>query len=385
MILAAAHLLVPSMRPAIRKFYTVSYVNPTTGLFGKGLDDLYLVFFWIVAFTFLRSLSLDYIFVPLARRGGITTRKGVMRFSEQAWLVLYYGAFWLVGTYLLYHSSYWFNLENLWTDWPLREVSGLFKWYYLAQFAFWLQQIFILHIEDRRKDHVQMFAHHIITCALIAASYTHHLTRVGHVILIIMDFIDILLSAAKLLKYLGYSTICDVAFGVFLITWAIGRHGLYVQIIYSVWKDSLRIIQPGCYTSQSEHPVTAEDVDIWTLLQTFSYDSDFVCYTRTVQKTFMVFLVALQIIMLMWFYMILRVAWRVVHGGEAEDTRSDDEAEHDEFCADSPKRLPLELSGDKPSRFKSPNGSIRASGPLNSVMLNGHSRSHLSPQPWGED
>lgn len=85
-------------------------------------------------------------------------------------------------------------MQELWTDWPLKEITGLFKWYYLAQFAFWLQQIFVLNIEERRKDHYQMFAHHIITCSLIAASYTHHLTRVGHVILCIMDVIDILLS-----------------------------------------------------------------------------------------------------------------------------------------------------------------------------------------------
>jgi acyl-CoA-dependent ceramide synthase len=89
-------------------------------------------------------------------------------------------------------------MQQLWADWPLRETTGLLKWYYLAQFAFWLQQIFVLNIEERRKDHYQMFAHHIITCALIAASYCYHMTRVGHVILCIMDVIDILLSVNPL-------------------------------------------------------------------------------------------------------------------------------------------------------------------------------------------
>ena len=99
----------------------------------------------------------------------------------------------------MYDSPYWMNLEQLWTDWPVTHTSGLMKWYYLAQFAFWLQQIFVLQIEERRKDHWQMFAHHIITCGLLAASYTHHMTRVGHVILCIMDVIDILLSVPILL------------------------------------------------------------------------------------------------------------------------------------------------------------------------------------------
>ena len=94
----------------------------------------------------------------------------------------------------MYNGPYWFDLEQLWTDWPVREIRGLFKWYYLAQIAFWLQQIFVLFIEERRKDHWQMFAHHIITCILLAASYLYHMMRVGHVILCIMDVIDILLS-----------------------------------------------------------------------------------------------------------------------------------------------------------------------------------------------
>ena len=81
----------------------------------------------------------------------------------------------------------------MWTDWPVLEVSGLFKWYYLAQLAFWLQQIFVLHIEDRRKDHYQMFAHHIITSFLIVGSYIYHMMRAGNVILCTMDIVDILL------------------------------------------------------------------------------------------------------------------------------------------------------------------------------------------------
>lgn len=75
----------------------------------------------------------------------------------------------------------------------MRELGGLFKWYYLVQFAFWLQQIFVINIEERRKDHYQMLAHHFITCSLMACSYVYHMTRVGNIILIMMDFVDILL------------------------------------------------------------------------------------------------------------------------------------------------------------------------------------------------
>lgn len=96
-LLAATHLLVPQLRPWTTKFYAISYFNPETGKYGKGLEDLYLVLLWIVVFTFLRSFILDYVMTPLARRGGISTQRALVRFSEQAWMVVYYSAFWMLG------------------------------------------------------------------------------------------------------------------------------------------------------------------------------------------------------------------------------------------------------------------------------------------------
>lgn len=77
-------------------------------------------------------------------------------------------------------------------------MTGLFKWYYLVQFAFWLQQIVVVNIEERRKDHWQMFTHHIITCTLMLFSYGYYQTKVGHVILCLLDFVDFILPVSAL-------------------------------------------------------------------------------------------------------------------------------------------------------------------------------------------
>jgi acyl-CoA-dependent ceramide synthase len=88
------------------------------------------------------------------------------------------------------------NLRNLWTDWPNRELPGLTKLYLLAQLAFWLQQIMVINIEERRKDHWQMFSHHIITSSLIIGCYAYHQTRVGILILVLMDVVDLFLPVS---------------------------------------------------------------------------------------------------------------------------------------------------------------------------------------------
>ena len=82
------------------------------------------------------------------------------------------------------------------------------KRYYLIQFAFWLQQIVVVNIEERRKDYHQMLTHHIITCFLVLTSYGHHFTKVGHVILCLMEVVDVILPVSTLHASTGASGPC---------------------------------------------------------------------------------------------------------------------------------------------------------------------------------
>lgn len=88
------------------------------------------------------------------------------------------------------------DFSELWTNWPTKSMTGLAKWYYLSQFAFYTQQIVVVNIEDRRSDYWQMFMHHIITCALMLASYGCYQTRVGTLFLVLMDVVDLLLPVS---------------------------------------------------------------------------------------------------------------------------------------------------------------------------------------------
>ncbi len=91
---------------------------------------------------------------------------------------------------------YWLNYAELWTAWPSREMSGLFKWYYLVQLSFCAQQLLAIHMEARRKDYLEMLTHHIITCSLISITYIYRYTRAANVVLCLMDFVDILLPVS---------------------------------------------------------------------------------------------------------------------------------------------------------------------------------------------
>ncbi|TVY67442.1 Sphingosine N-acyltransferase-like protein FUM18 [Lachnellula suecica] len=349
MLLTLTHMCFPRARRHTRKFFELSYYNPSTGEYCAGWNDAWMVSFWIVVVTGLRAAVMDYILMPFARRGGVKTARDQTRFAEQAWLLTYYCVFWPLGMrelqYILVTSDYWMNLRNLWTNWPNREMEGLAKWYILVQYAFWLQQIMVIHIEERRKDHWQMFTHHIVTTLLIFTSYGYHQTKVANVILCLMDVVDILLAIAKCLKYLGYTSICDIMFGVFMLSWVAARHVLYLTICYSVYAHIPTTIAYGCYSGRKGAivgPFEAPD-RFAHLFKPFQDPEGTVCWNDQIKWGFLSALLFLQGITLMWFAMIVKVAVRVLQGGDADDVRSDDEGDvEDELDVPSPALLEKE-------------------------------------------
>lgn len=65
-----------------------------------GWDDLWVIVFWIVVFTGLRVIVMEYLMRPLANAAGIQKKKLKTRFAEQAWVFVYYGLDWSLGMVL---------------------------------------------------------------------------------------------------------------------------------------------------------------------------------------------------------------------------------------------------------------------------------------------
>ncbi|KAI1103204.1 longevity assurance proteins LAG1/LAC1 [Jackrogersella minutella] len=338
------HMCLPKARPHTSKFFLISYYNPESGKYALGSNDYYFISFCIILFTGIRAGLMEHVLAPSAKHWGIAKRKDITRFSEQAWMFIYYCIFWTLGMYLYVKSPYFLNMKELWTNWPVRELDGVMKAYLLAQWAFWVQQVLVIHIEERRKDHCQMLIHHFITITLISASYCYHQTRVGNLILVLMDVVDLFLPLAKCLKYLGFSTICDITFGVFMVSWFLARHVFYGMTCWSIYEDLAAIVPDGCYRGSNSNLTGPFPIpDGWGyLLEPFSDSQGTVCWSKSIRWAFLNCLLALQVLTIFWFFMIIQVAIRVLKGDGAEDTRSDDERDEQEEEFEYEEAQPLE-------------------------------------------
>jgi acyl-CoA-dependent ceramide synthase len=250
-------LIPPSLRPYVLLSYPVDrpaaslelspanhlrYTKET--LYKKGPNDVFFAAFCAIAFTALREVILRGVLKPFANYwlrsakkakrkraasrangNGVGGEKGIiretkreerqrehtaLRFAEQGWSFLYCTVFWTLGTVslasvyimaiqlltkqtILLRIPNRFSPESLWSGYPHTLLPALTKFYYLAQLGWWFHQLYVIHSEKPRKDHWQMFAHHILSITLIVSSYYMNYTRIGTVVHVFMDFCDILL------------------------------------------------------------------------------------------------------------------------------------------------------------------------------------------------
>ncbi|KAG0168754.1 chitin deacetylase [Apophysomyces sp. BC1034] len=222
----------------------------------------------------------------------------------------------------MYNSSWWFDSTYFWRDYPVTDYTKAFKYYYLLQFAYWLQQIFVLQIEAPRKDYRELVAHHINTLLLISLSYACNFTRVGNAVFICMDLPDSLLALAKTLNYVLPGPICNLTFVAMTISWLYTRVYLYGHIIWSTYTE------PDLYVPVFKlAPLEGH----W-----FPYFAKYIILGL---------MIGLYLLILFWTAMIFKVFYKMAFKAEAKDVRSDDEDEDelDEVPSEGADHEPVEI------------------------------------------
>lgn len=216
------------------------------------------------------------------------------KFTESGWRFLYYLFAFIYGCVVLWDKPWFWDGNACWYSYPYHALTPGIWWYYMIELSFYWSLTFSQFFDIKRKDFFQMLVHHVITISLLAFSYACNLTRIGTLVLVIHDIADIPLEAAKMAKYVNKQRLCDSLFGFFTLTWFITRLGVYpYKIIYSTLIEAPTIVPmfPAYYIFNG-------------------------------------LLIGLQVLHVIWSYMILRLALHALASGKLDkDVRSDDSEE----------------------------------------------------------
>lgn len=145
-----------------------------------------------------------------------------------------------------------------------------------------------------------------------------------------------------MLRYIGWQTACDIAFALFVVTWLAARHAAYLTICWSIYAHvneatmfygtySLRQTDVNNSISGIRLSDDGGDDMFSNIFQPLINPSaETVSFNARIRWSFLGLLLGLQCITLMWFVMICRVVARVLRGGGADDSRSDDEGDEED-------------------------------------------------------
>jgi very-long-chain ceramide synthase len=195
----ALYAINPTDSNTARHFIFLSYkLANQHGQYGKGPWDFAFVCSCTIFLTFTREFIMHEVLRPLARRLGIKSRGKQMRFMEQMYTACYIAVVGPLGLYTMKQTPglWYFATRGMYEAYPHMTHRAVFKFYYLFQAAFWVQQVIVMVLgqEKRRKDFKELIAHHIITIALIFLSYRFHFTYIGLAVYITHDISDFFLA-----------------------------------------------------------------------------------------------------------------------------------------------------------------------------------------------
>ncbi|KAH6653833.1 TLC domain-containing protein [Truncatella angustata] len=368
LIFGALYAINPTESNLIHHFIFLSYKLPleagahpdTPHHYGKGSWDFAFVCFYIVVLSFTRELIMQELLRPLARHYGIRTRGKQARFMEQMYTAVYFAFLGPAGMYVMSRTPIWyFNTRSMYEGFPHKTLEADFKFYYLFQAAYWAQQaiVLLLGVEKRRKDFRELVGHHIVSLLLIGLSYRFHFTYMGLPVYITHDISDFFLATSKSLNYID-SPITGPYFALFAASWIYLRHFLNLKFLWSVLTEFTYVGPFEINWETEQYKSRLSQVIIFTLLA------------------------SLQALNLFWLFFIIRIAYRFIAAGDADDDRSEaDESELEEMAktkqdvkhlTEKAEEVPL-LS--KVANGTATNGRVKVNG---SAKVNGNAKNRSS-------
>ncbi|XP_054039041.1 ceramide synthase 5 isoform X2 [Rissa tridactyla] len=229
------------------------------------------------------------------------------KFCESMWRFTFYLSIFFYGIRFLWTAPWFWDTRQCWYNYPFQPLTSRLYYYYILELAFYWSLMFSQFTDIKRKDFLIMFVHHLATIGLITFSYMNNMVRVGTLVLCLHDASDFLLEAAKLANYAKYQRLCDAFFMLFGVVFIVTRLGIYpFWILNTTLFESWELIGP--YPS-------------WWLFNGL--------------------LVTLQILHIIWSYLIVRTAYKALVRGKigaaqfhplhvSKDDRSDVESSSEE-------------------------------------------------------
>ncbi|OQR96317.1 hypothetical protein ACHHYP_16107 [Achlya hypogyna] len=170
------------------------------------------------------------------------------KFCDQGWFLVLHTSLTLAELVVMAEETWWQDTK---TCWDYTSATGAFPSYreavhtlYVFQLGMYMYVGFSCEfLEEKRKDHLVMMGHHVVTIALIIWSYAVGYLPIGVIVMFLHDISDIPLDFLKMVNYLKLENregwfVTEVSFAFTLVQWIYFRVYLFpTKLMYStIWE-----------------------------------------------------------------------------------------------------------------------------------------------------
>ncbi|XP_074157705.1 ceramide synthase 4-like isoform X2 [Sminthopsis crassicaudata] len=212
------------------------------------------------------------------------------KFSEACWKFLFYSISFSDGFFIFYNKTWFGQPETVWNGYPKQPLQPAIYWWYLLELSFYVSLLLTLANDVKRKDFKEQVIHHVVTITLLFFSYSANFMHIGALVLLLHDVSDIFMEACKMLIYANWSQARDIMFILFAVVFFISRLIFFpIKVLYTTY---------------------------YTFLTNYKAFLGFY-FANTL-------LTVLQILNIFWFFLILRMFYKLLSMGQVKnDVRSD--------------------------------------------------------------
>jgi ceramide synthetase len=244
----------------------------------------------------LRHFFFHFVFFPIGRTKVAKDEnqlKTLKKLSESGYKIVYYLPLWIWGVYIANQEGLLTNTRKYWEGIPNPPISENLLTFYTFQLAFYFYTTLSLVCFDvKRKDYYALLIHHFVTICLIYFSWFFGYVRVGTIVFICMDIVDVFLEAAKFTNYLKLNPLFpNVFFTLMVLSWAGFRLFLFPYLV----------VRSAFSESTDVHLAEGHD------------------YKMSVWYLFNSLLWILQALQVYWFYYVIKALVRMLTTGKVED------------------------------------------------------------------
>jgi len=198
-----------------------------------GIRDLPTVFFYFLIAIVVHAIIQEYVLDKINRKLHLSKAKH-NKFDESGQLFTFYLVSMMAAGDLIFREQL-FNISMLWEGYPHNGMTFAFKFFFIAQIAYWLHVFPELYFQKvKKEDMAPKIQYACLYLAFIVPAYYMRFSRVCIVLLFVHYAVEALYHMSRLLAY-GDISVAKKLFKISDALFVVARLGSVILAVLTFW------------------------------------------------------------------------------------------------------------------------------------------------------